>query len=235
MQHTITINNQQLPIVIKNHHAAKRLVLRYSSAKACVLLTLPRRVSVNSGLKFVEKNRDWLESQLKKLAHEKENYGHADDIYVDGAQIPVLGKNITIKHIGGRGLAYAENGFLYVHGGEEFLKRRVQLWLKNKCEEAIVEHSKKFSEQLNVRINKITLRDTSSRWGSCSHSGNLSFSWRLVFAPAEVLEYVVAHEVAHMKQHNHSPAFWAVVFSICPNWQQQRKWLKTHGRMLHRF
>jgi predicted metal-dependent hydrolase len=229
MKYTIIINNQQLPIVVKKHLTSKRVILRYKPLKNCVSLTLPRYVSVKQGLNFAQSKIEWLAQQITKFSNANDNF------FVDGAIIPVLGENLTIKYIGGRGTISKDCNLLQVHGGVEFLERRVRAWLHNKCKAEIATYVEKFCQELGVKAGRITLRDTSSRWGSCSANGNLSFSWRLIFAPRNVLEYVVAHEVAHICEHNHSPAFWAVVSKICPNWKSERAWLKTHGKLLHKF
>ena len=232
MQHTITINNQQIPLVVKKHATARRLIIRYQPLKKCVSLTLPKRVKLAQGLAFVQSKHEWIASQIAKFSP---NYGDVEGYFADGGIIPILGENVIIKYVGGRGIANLADGILIIHGEQEFLQRRVRVWLRKKCANEINILTEKFRTQLGVKVQKITLRDTSSRWGSCSHNGNLSFSWRLIFAPKQVLEYVVAHEMAHLKEHNHSPAFWAVVAQICPDWKQHREWLKRNGRMLHRF
>jgi hypothetical protein len=279
MEHTIEINNQQLPIIIKKHRTSRRMILRYQPKKNCISLTLPRYTSIKAGLIFVHEKAVWLTNQIANNL--------TKNVFADGSVFSILGEQITIKYVGGRGVdeLEQENNFfsnynspndrhpaldagsrekttcgncnprprvkhgvtntvdmednytrtLKIHGAEEFLERRVRVFLHKKCKIEIENYARKFCTALNIKHGKITLRDTSSRWGSCSANGNLSFSWRLIFAPRAVLEYVVAHEVAHIVQHNHSPAFWAVVAHICPQWQQQRDWLKKHGKTLHKF
>jgi len=268
MEHTIEINNQQLPIIIKKHRTSRRMILRYQPKKNCISLTLPRYTSIKAGLIFVHEKAVWLANQIANNL--------TKNVFADGAVFSILGEVITIKYVGGRGVDDVtklvipdasfpheitselgklsdvvsskkeeldaslrchdkEKTILKIHGAEEFLERRVRVFLHKKCKIEIENYAREFCTALNIKHGKITLRDTSSRWGSCSANGNLSFSWRLIFAPRAVLEYVVAHEVAHIVQHNHSPAFWAVVAHICPNWQQQRDWLKKHGKTLHKF
>jgi len=98
-----------------------------------------------------------------------------------------------------------------------------------------VPRAEAYARQVERKLGRITLRDTRSRWGSCAANGNLSFSWRLVLAPVEVLDYVVAHEVAHLVHHNHSPAYWAVVRELVPEADGLRRWLKTNGPRLHLY
>ncbi|WP_347852611.1 M48 family metallopeptidase, partial [Planktomarina sp.] len=112
---------------------------------------------------------------------------------------------------------------------------RVKAFLKLQARLALQEAVDHYSERLGRPYGRLTLRDTTSRWGSCSTQGNLNFSWRLIMAPPEVLRYVAAHEVAHLEQMNHSAAFWALVERLFPGHQAQRDWLKHHGEDLHRY
>ncbi len=225
MQYSITINNQQFPILIRKNARSKNMVLRYLPKKTSVSLSLPRHVSIRQGLNFAQSKSDWLEKQI--AAHPQNTGLH------DGAQIVVLGQRITICHVGGRGTAQQDGDKLLVHGDAAFLERRVSEWVIAKARQEIEKHVQHKTALIGLRAKKITLRDTTSSWGSCNHVGNLSFSWRLVFAPPEVLEYVVAHEVAHLVHLDHSPAFWRQVDVLCSYHKQSRAWLKRHGKELH--
>lgn len=155
--------------------------------------------------------------------------------FVHGAVLPLLGKTVIIEHMGGRGLAHLVGKVLKVPGDEEFVSRRVRDFLKEtaRCEITRLAHEK--SAVLGKTVRKITIRDTTSLWGSCSRKGHLSFSWRLVLAPSEVLDYLVAHEVAHLVHMNHSPAFWQVVAGLCPDYATHRAWLRKHGESCHQY
>ena len=201
--------------------------MRYQQLRKTVNLTMPKSVSIKKGLEFIGRNQAFIEQQLLKNT--------TGNSFADGSVIPVFGKHIIIKYIGGRGLTNLVGDELYIYGHSEFLAKKVKLWLLAKLKSEIIRSAEKFATQLNVQHGKITLRDTSSRWGSCSSNGNLSFSWRLIFAPYEVFNYVVAHEVAHIKEMNHSPAFWKCVESICANWQGARSWLKKYGSSLYGY
>lgn len=203
------------------------MVLRYQQLQRHVSLTLPRYVSIKKGLNFVEEKREWIAQQL--LHHEQSTP------LADGQVIPVMGKHYTIRHIGGRGVVRVESDTILVPGDSAFIKRRIIDWLKKRVRDKIHHLATRYAKAIGKSIQKISLRDTTSRWGSCSYGGNLSFSWRLVFAPLEVLEYVVIHEVAHLKHHDHSDAFWNVVAALCPDYKRQQHWLKKHGPTLHAF
>jgi predicted metal-dependent hydrolase len=111
----------------------------------------------------------------------------------------------------------------------------VGAFLKALARERLAEASDRHAAALGRGFGRLTLRDTRSRWGSCSPDGRLMYSWRLIMAPPPVLDYVAAHEVAHLVELNHSPAYWKVVTGICPDWKVHRNWLKTQGSGLHRL
>ncbi len=218
---------EELPIVIRKNARSRNMVIRYQPLQHHISLTLPRHVSIAQGLHFVEEKRGWLEGQLR---------GTMKPVaFAEGQAIPVLGQVYTIVHAGGRGVVRIEDGQILVPGEREFLSRRLREWLKAQARDAIYGLAAEKSEILGKPFRKIGLRDTSSRWGSCNHKGHLSFSWRLVFAPYEVLAYVVCHEVAHLKYFDHSPAFWQTVSLLDPGQKAARQWLKTHGARLYAY
>lgn len=226
--HFIDIGEFHLPIKIKRHRTSRRLIVRYQPLQKSISLTLPQRVSLKQGLHFVNERREWILRQVMQYSHVT--------FFVHGQVIPVLGKNIRLEHNGGRGVTCEHEGVLQVYGSSEFMERRVKKWLVQKTKTEIITLAENFASRLGIKkIGNITLRDTSSRWGSCSHDGNLSFSWRLVFAPYEVLQYIVAHEVAHIREHNHSADFWALVAQLCPEFQTSRNWLKRNGKTLYMY
>lgn len=225
--HFVDIGKTLLPITIRKHRRSRRMIVRYQPLQKSVSLTLPHAVSIKQGLHFVSEKREWILKQF-------ENYS-GQTLFADGQIIPILGKEILLKHVGGRGSVSEGENILYIHGDAEFIARRMRGYLAQKAKAEIVLLAKDFSEKLNVKIKKISLRDTSSHWGSCSYGGNLSFSWRLIFAPYEVLRYVVAHEVCHIKEHNHSAEFWDLVEAIYPEYKTAKNWLKTNGNLLYKY
>lgn len=220
-------DTEQVPIVTRKRRGAKNIVLRYQPVKRCLTLTVPYGVSEKQALAFVEKKRAWVEDQLLRK--------NAKVAFAPDAELSVLGEPLRIAHAGGRGVVHVQNGSLCVPGAPEFLVRRVREWLIKTAREAITQSAHEKARGLGATVKKISLRDTHSMWGSCNSAGNLTFSWRLVLAPPEVLDYIVSHEVAHLKELNHSAAFWRIVESLCPHFQESRRWLKKHGHTLYRF
>lgn len=227
MNHIFTTNDKTFPIVIRKHPKSRRMVIRYQPLQHHLCLTLPRYVSIRQGLHFVEEKRAWIERQIDEQPE------HIP--FTDGQVIPFHGTDYTLTHKGGRGVISIEDEKILVPGDKQFMERRVREWLKEKAREEITALAKKDAALIGKKIKKITVRDTSSRWGSCSHDGSLSFSWRLILAPDYVLKYLVSHEVAHLAELNHSPAFWAIVKELCPEYDQARRWLKTYGQRLYSY
>lgn len=175
----------------------------------------------------MQEKKIWLERQLQE---------HAKRIpLADGQTIPVLGKEYALCHTGGRGVITIEDNRILVPGDADFMGRRLRDWLKRRLRAEITALASGMTQRIEKPLKRISLRDTISRWGSCSHKGDLSFSWRLVFAPHEVLAYVVAHEVAHMRHPDHSPAFWQQVEALHPGHERLRDWLKIHGYRLYAY
>ena len=224
----LKVGQETLPLVIKRHASAKRICLRYNPTQHAISLTLPRRTRVADGLQFLLLKSQWLIDTLQEMPSQKQ--------IKPGVVIPLMGRRIRIKHDATlRGSFKLEPELLTVGGDREFFARRVTEALKKIAAKEISKLAERDAAAIGRRINRITVRDTRSRWGSCSSTGNLSFSWRLVFAPKEVMEYVVAHEVAHLRHMNHSPSFWSAVERICSGYEPAKVWLRLHGKHLYRF
>ncbi len=226
-RYSFQTEGETLPILIRRHARARHMVIRYQPLQQALSLTLPRYVAIREGLRFVESRRSWIINQLGRSGGEAK--------FADGGVIPVLGKEYVIRHEAGRGLARIEEGVLVVPGDAAFLSRRVQDFLKRMAKEEIVPLAEAKAQILQRKISKIAFRDTVSLWGSCNEANQLSFSWRLVLAPREVMEYVVCHEVAHLVELNHSRDFWNIVGELCPGWQQHKRWLKKNGQGLFAY
>jgi len=224
----LIIDGRPVPLSIRRNAKAKRLILKIDLKTGGAVVTLPKGAPDSEGLRFAKSRSDWIAARLNVMPKAVP--------FADGAVIPLLGIDHVIRHRDGmRGTAWIEEGEIHVAGKPEFLARRTTDFLKKMAREEITVRAQSYAKQVDKKLGRITLRDTSSRWGSCAVSGNLSFSWRLILAPIEVLDYVVAHEVGHLVHHNHSPAYWQVVKSLVPEAMQHRNWLKTHGPRLHGY
>jgi len=151
-----------------------------------------------------------------------------------GSAVPVEGRLLTLVLGAGRSIR-AEGGHLLIPGSPALAPVRLEAWLKVLARDRLLRASDHHAALIGRRFTKLTLRDTRSRWGSCSHDGGLMYSWRLIMAPPSVLDYVAAHEVAHLAEMNHSAAFWRVVDRLCPGWKTERDWLRGEGQGLHHY
>jgi hypothetical protein len=223
----LKVGEEVLPLVIRRHNKAKRICLRYNPTAHAISLTLPRNTHISSGLDFLDAKSEWLIDTLQEMPAQKQ--------IKPGVVIPLLGKRIRIKHDARMRGWLLSDDMLLVSGDREAFPLAVTVALKKIAAGEIATIAKEYAGHIGKRINRISVRDTRSRWGSCSSTGNLSFSWRLGFAPREVMEYVVAHEVAHLRHMNHSTNFWNLVEYLCPDYEVAKEWLRLHGKHLYRF
>lgn len=215
-----------VPITLRKSHRAQRVSLRVSSLDGRVTLSIPDGMDEAVALAFAEQKSDWIKRHLAKQ----------DTPVIVGFGQPVLYRGEEVPVAQGRGQrALWDGAAIRVPGGPAMAGARVKAFLKLDAKARLQEAVARYSAMLGRRVGKITLRDTRSRWGSCTASGNLMFSWRLAMAPDAALDYVAAHEVAHLVELNHSPAYWRVVQDICPGFDAPRRWLKTQGFRLHRY
>jgi predicted metal-dependent hydrolase len=221
------------PVRIRRHRQARRYTLRIHAATREVILTMPPRGSVREAKEFAQKHGGWIAARLRRLPEVAP--------FADGTVLPLRGIQHRIVHRPGRrGTVWPETGadgeaLLCVAGDVPHIDRRVGDFLRREALRALDTASRRAAEQLGVAIKRISVRDQSSRWGSCSTTGVLSYSWRLVLAPPFVLDYLAVHEVAHLIEMNHSPRFWRLVNGICADANRAKSWLDIHGTDLHRF
>lgn len=227
-EHTINIDGQNLPLIIKQNAQAKRCILRIDHIKSAINITIPKYISHKKGIKFAESQILWIKSQIAKTPEKKPFY--------DGMEITIAGKAKTIKRatLPQKGTKQG-NEIITFSGKEEHFNRRVTDFIRKEAKTTFNEIGLQMAEKLGTPINKISIRDTTSRWGSCNSAKNISLSWRLMLAPYEVMEYVIAHEVAHLVELNHSAKFWKVVNTLTPNTAKAKKWLKNNGNSLHLY
>ena len=215
-----------IPLTLRRSARARRITLRISSLDGRVTLTLPRGVAEVEALSFAQAKEGWIR---KHLAQQVEQVLLGFD-----SVLPIEGQTYRVQAGPGRSVR-VEDDTLRVPGPPDQIARRVQGYLKARARDALVTASDHYAAQLGRQYAAIALRDTRSRWGSCSSAGRLMFSWRLIMAPPVVLAYVAAHEVAHLAEMNHSRAFWRTVERIHGPYTDQRHWLRTQGNALHAY
>ena len=215
---------------LRRHPRARNYTLRVAGPSRPAVLTMPKRGSLNEARKFLDRHSGWLRSQIERLP--------PATAIADGQPFPLRGVLYTIRHNpAARGTVTVEGDcevpILAVAGDARHLRRRLLDFMKREAKKdlewAVIRHSL----AIGARSRAIRLRDQTSRWGSCSPDGHLSFSWRLIMAPPFVLDYLAAHEVAHLREHNHSQRFWRLCESLCPETAAARRWLLHNGPALH--
>jgi predicted metal-dependent hydrolase len=218
---------------LRRHRQARRYTLRIDAPTREVVLTMPPRGSVREAKEFAQKHGGWIAARLKRLP-EATPFAH-------GVEVPLRGEPHRIVHRRGeRGTVWTETDgsgqrLLCVAGEPPHVDRRISDFLKREAQRDLDAASRNYAAQIGVSIKRICVRDQSSRWGSCSNTGVLSFSWRLILAPPFVLDYLAAHEVSHLVELNHSPRFWRLVKRIYPQLERAKVWLDANGTDLHRY
>ena len=213
-----------IEITLRRSAGSRRFSLRLSALDGRVTLTMPARAPLAEAHAFARAQEDWLRRALARRPERQH--------VAAGVLLPVEGQTLLVQVGPGRGVERLGDS-LRVGGDPATLGPRLQAWLKTLARDRLARASDRHAAALGRRACSITLRDTRSRWGSCATNGRLMYSWRLVMAPPAVLDYVAAHEVAHLVEMNHSGAFWAVVERLSPGWKAQRDWLKREGGALH--
>jgi predicted metal-dependent hydrolase len=228
MSALLTHPHWPVPIQVKRSERARRMSLKIDPSQRMATLVLPPRVSERVAMAFIADHIGWLESRLAALP--------TPIPFLPGTEIPLLGEaHLLQSSPGARRGVWIEDGTIQVSGPLEFFSRRVGDFLKAEAKRRILARAEAMTAQLDLDFKSVRVGDPKSRWGSCNSRGTLAFSWRLVLTPDPVLTYVVAHEVAHLKEMNHSPRFWAWVKSLTPDYEKQRRWLKTNGAALYRY
>lgn len=211
-------------VLLRRSKTARRLSLRVSRLDGRVTLTAPAFVPEREIETFLKERSDWVRDHLAS---------HPTTIHVQpGARLPILGQAIQVTEARVRGPKRDGDQLLVAAGragphAAAYVKETARDYLTAACDG--------YATRLSRSYSQLALRDTRSRWGSCSSAGRLMFSWRLAMAPSRIVDYVAAHEVAHLVEMNHSAAFWAVVAKLHPSWEADRAWLREHGAWLHRY
>src|SRR5262245_13673713 len=229
----LRIRGLSAAVEVRRHPKARRMTLRVSRTKRMVVVTLPLQCDLDEAGTFVNTHIEWVRQHLGSLP-QPVPFRH-------GAVVPFRGRPHRVVFAGpGRGVVNVGKtaggmGVLTVHGPREQAPTRLKRWLADQALRDLDARVQWHARNLGLTPKRITVRDQTSRWGSCSTNAALSFSWRLVMAPPSVLDYVTAHEVAHLRQMNHGPRFWVLVRKTMPEMEEARRWLRVYGMDLHRY
>lgn len=222
-------DGEPIELACRVNRRARNIALKVDNTTGQAVLVLPSKRALNAGLRFAETQVDWLRRHLATVA--------AQQPFADGATLPFDGRLLRIAATPGRRRELLAGDVLHVPDEADpvLLAMRVKRWLRLRAAERLRERVAAHAAALGVSHGRVSVRDQRTRWGSCTHAGALAFSWRLILAPPQVLDYVCAHEVAHIVEMNHSPAFWRLVARLVPGYARHRDWLRDHGQRLHRY
>lgn len=226
MSRLVLKGDPDIPVRMRRSAQCRRLSLRVSGLDGQITLTAPRYMPDRAVRAFLAEKEPWLRSAVLRAPVPK--------LLGEGAELPVEGRLCRLQ-LGPGNAVLREDGLIILPARTANPMRALGVYLKNLARVRLVTATETYAAKIGYPFAAITLRDTRSRWGSCSSSGRLMFSWRLILAPPAVLQYVAAHEVAHLAEMNHGPAFWQLVEQIYPDWRSQRDWLRENGAALHRY
>ena len=224
----INIEGRNIPVRIRKNTRARRMILRIDNNINGAVVTLPSWTSEREALLMVQEKSDWVLTKLDNMPTKIS--------FESGVQIPFLGEYHIVYHDPNQKevVKKGENE-IRLGGREEHLSRRLGDWLRKEAKIIIQPKAIEMAKKLNGKIGRISIRDTKSRWGSCAASGNLSFCWRLILTPEWVLNYVIAHEVSHLRHMNHGSEFWQTVADFNVRVDAARVWLSKNAEQLHRY
>lgn len=225
---TLDLGGRPVPVTVRRSAKARRLILRVAFDTGEVVVTIPAGTPFEHGLVMAQSRSDWILERLDRLPPQV--------AFDDGATVPVLDVPHGIVHdpVRPRGVRQRD-GMLLVGGPAGKVAETVHRWLRAEVRHQVTRRAVLKAERLGVTVAGIAVRDTRTRWGSCSARGGLSFSWRLILAPEFVLDYVVAHEVAHLRVRGHGREFWRTAQNLTERLDAARAWLSRNGHTLHRY
>ncbi len=231
-QDILKIDGRAVPVTVTTNPRARKLIVRVHPTTGEVAVVAPTTRALERAMDFARSETDWIAGRLAAVP--------APVALLPGDSVPFRGRPHLVRHESReRGGVWLDAGprkaWIVATGRREHVPRRVRDWLRAQARTEINEAVAQFSNALGLAPSRIALRDPSTRWGSCSTTGVLSFSWRLILAPPYVLNYVAAHEVAHLVHMNHGTRFWSLVEHLVGDTERPRGWLRLEGGSLHRY
>jgi len=223
----LRFGDDPLEVAVRESARARRLTIKVSTDHPPEVV-VPVGTGQREIARVLGRNRDWIARKVEELKREAARrpllgLDHPGVVWVGGEPLPIE------RRKGSRSVAELRAGRLRVNGPAAEAEGAIRRWYRREARRRLTEVAAREGSRLGLRAERIAVRDARTRWGSCTTRGTLSFSWRLLIAPAEVLEYVVVHELCHLRELNHSPAFWALLAEAYPGWRSRAAWLRNHG------
>ena len=220
----IVIGNETIVAVVRESARTRRLRMVLRAGRS-VELTVPRRTSTRALRQFVSENSDWLGERIAAARARQPVLRLAEP-----GTVWLAGERLAVERGAGvKSIANRQGTTLRISGPPDQIAGAIDRWYRREARERIEASVAREAARLGIAYERVSIRDQRTRWGSCSTRGTLSFSWRLVLAPPAVLEYVVAHELLHVREPNHSGRFWALLDRHHPSWREEAAWLRRHG------
>ena len=233
----LTVGNTQIPYSIRYSNRARKLSIKVtpSLVEAVAPVGFPEKKLVE----FVNDKRKWVFKKVEELtSKEGEKRFTWPERFVTGAKIPFRGRNMKLRVLEANvpevRITY-RNAFIVEKPGdatEADVKRAIEKWLHNRLVDDVIDLVKQYAPRIGAKPGQVRVSKVKTRWGSCGKHGNILINWLLVIAPKPVLEYVVVHELCHLKHRNHFEAFWSLVGELLPDYRRSKKWLSEHGRFM---
>lgn len=218
-------------VKLRHDKRAKRMALRLDPANRCVHFVLPHYASSRKAQAFIDSHRQWIMDRIDELP-----------LFIpleNGSILPLLGRDVELVVVKSdkRKSTHIElqDHILYVETNLEDYEPRIKRFLKALAREYLTDVLEEKTSKLDIKAKKLQIRDTKTRWGSCSSEGHISLSWRLIFAPPEAMDYVVAHEASHLIHMDHSKKFWSLCEALCIDYKAGKSWMREHGYTLHSY
>ena len=221
------VGEETIVAVVRESARTRRLRMVVRAGRS-IELTVPRRTSTRALRQFVEENSDWLGEKIAAARARQPLLGlaQAGTVWLAGERLAV------VRGTGTSSVANRHGATLRISGPPDQIAGAIDRWYRREARARLEAAVARESARLGIPYERVSIRDQRTRWGSCSTRGTLSFSWRLALSPPEVLEYVVAHELLHVRQPNHSRAFWGLLDLHRPRWREEAAWLRRHGHEL---
>lgn len=230
--HSIEVAGRDWPLVIVRHRRARRYVLRMTMEGA-LRLTVPRGASIDGGLRFVRTQETWLTREHARRSAGIEPWTDGRVVRFRGALVPLV---VTPETVALGDVTWRRPSFRHGYGGQagvsSDVRELVETWLREIAAAELPERCHALAREHGETVTRVSVRNQRSRWGSCSSAGTVALNWRLIQMPASVCDYVILHELMHLRQPNHSRAFWREVAGVCSHWRESERWLRTHGKEL---
>ena len=225
----LRIEGRAVEVTMRLNPRARRLIVKVHPSTGEITVVAPSQRALDRALAFAQGQSPWIARQLARVPKTIP--------LTLGAHIPFRGveRPILTGESGNGAVWQDESGAIRVSGREEHVPRRLLDFLKREARKLLETRSREFAARIGANPRRVAVRDTASRWGSCSVTKSISYSWRLILAPPFVFDYVVAHEVAHLREMNHGPRFWKLVRSLVADIHAPQAWLRKNGVALHRY